>query len=170
MTSESVSVFGTEEQNTSREFITYDAHGTVERVQYIDADLRRFIQIVENAVCTKIGKGVRNPSWLSKPVYRPLELSPRLLRTRTRRKPAPEARSWVWLFLKHHPDTRLTYRAIGKLYGYGQGTVWPMIMEIEYALAARGDGDLLLSLQSIADILANTDYERVDVRDWGRVA
>lgn len=170
MTSEIVHPFDEQAQNNMREFITYTAHGTVEQVQYIDADLARFIHIVEQVTCGEIGVGLRIPSLRQNPSYPPLNIKPRHIRTRTRQKPAPEARSWSYLFLKHHPDVGYGYRRIGGLYGYDIASVKEPLMALEFALAREKAKPLRKGLQSVANALALAGYEAVNIRDFGRVA
>lgn len=167
---ESLNPFGGNEQNTLREFVTYDAHGAVERVKYIDEDLARFLQALENGVCGKIGVGIRNPAVTNLPSQHPLKLTPNLIRSRTRRKPAPEGRAWCWLFLNKHPDIKLSQSRISKLYFMDHTTVHYQVLQLSFALSRGSAHRLRKAILAVADDLAEAGFSQMSINDLREAA
>lgn len=167
--SESLHPFEGELPHKKKALPSYDAQGAVEYVAYVGCDLYDFIQHLEAAVAAEIIYGVtrRIESHTYKrkggggkkimaPHRRQFKATPKLIRTRNAKMPMPEARSWVYHVLNHHPDTTLTAENISIIYNRSSSLVRRNIKDVSYQI--RANEKVRLCLQAVLNELEAAGY------------
>lgn len=164
--SESVQPFGDSYPHTKKPLFFYTAQGKIDCAEYLGAVERDQIQDVENAVCRNILFGVTRK--VEKYIYRPrlfrkpFKATPRLIRTKCTKRPVPEARSWVWFFLHHHPDIGMSKLAVAKRYRFAHSTVKAGIYGLTNDLLIASNKTLHGKIRLAAEELERHGYSAFD--------
>lgn len=132
MTSDSILVFGPDEQCTQRMWVDERLLGKVEPPTSGSARVKSFRQYVEALACVKV-----NPlRWMGSRGTKQLTVTPFNIHSKRQDRATSYARRWCWFFLYNHPATEsLSTPQIGKLYGRDHTTVLVGIRKVQYSIA-----------------------------------
>lgn len=151
MTSDSILVFGPDEQCTQRMCVDERLLGKVETPTSSSANIESFRRYVEMLACVKV-----NPlRWMGSRGTKQLQVTPFNIHSKRQDRATSYARRWCWFFLYNHPAIEpLSTPKLGKMYGRDATTVLYGIRKVQYSIADYPDWQEAKCLHQINDSLA----------------